>query len=59
MDIGDNDPEFAMALSVESIFTNKGISHEWHLYGGAHTEEYWRAHVAEYIGWYASQWNNP
>jgi len=59
MDVGDNDPEFDMALSVESMFTQKGIPHEWHLYNGAHTEEYWSAHVAEYIGWYASQWNEP
>jgi enterochelin esterase-like enzyme len=59
MDIGDNDPELARALSVESIFTENGIVHEWHLYSGAHTEEYWRAHVAEYIGWYANQWHNP
>jgi len=59
MDIGDNDPEFAMARMVEDIFSKFGLSHEWHLYGGAHTEEYWQAHVEEYIGWYASQWNNP
>ncbi len=59
MDSGDNDPELAMALTVESTLTENGISHEWHLYSGAHTEEYWSAHVAEYISWYASQWNNP
>ena len=59
MDSGDNDPELAMALSVESTFTENGIPHEWHLYSGAHTEEYWSAHVAEYISWYASQWNQP
>ena len=59
MDIGDNDQEFEMAVQVEAIFTKNGITHEWHLYRGAHTEEYWRAHVAEYIGWYASQWSNP
>jgi len=59
MDIGDNDPELAMALKVESIFTKNGITHEWHLYSGAHTEDYWRAHMAEYIQWYASAWNIP
>jgi hypothetical protein len=21
--------------------------------------DYWRAHVEEYIRWYAEQWNNP
>jgi enterochelin esterase-like enzyme len=59
MDSGDNDPELAMALNVESMFTKNGIIHEWHLFSGAHTEEYWSAHVGEYISWYASQWNNP
>jgi enterochelin esterase-like enzyme len=59
MDSGDNDPELAMALKVESIFNKNGITHEWHLYSGAHTEEYWRAHTIEYIEWYAKQWNNP
>ena len=59
MDSGDNDPELAMALTVEAAFTDHGIPHEWHLYGGAHTEAYWSAHTAEYISWYASQWNNP
>jgi enterochelin esterase-like enzyme len=59
MDIGDGDPEAGMALGVVDIFTQNNIPLEWHLYTGAHTEEYWHAHVAEYIEWYASQWNQP
>ena len=59
MDIGESDQEVDMALSVVDIFTQNGISLEWHLYTGAHTEEYWHAHVEEYISWYASQWDNP
>ena len=59
MDIGDNDPELAKARNVESLFNDYGLSHEWHLYSGAHTEEYWHAHVQEYIAWYAAQWNHP
>jgi len=59
MDIGDNDQELNMAISVEAQFTETGIFHEWHYYRGAHTEEYWSAHVDEYIAWYAEQWNNP
>jgi enterochelin esterase-like enzyme len=57
MDIGDNDLELARARDVESLFNEYGLSYEWHLYRGAHTEEYWQSHVAEYIQWYASQWN--
>jgi enterochelin esterase-like enzyme len=59
MDIGDNDPELSMAQLVEMQFNVRGLSHEWHLYSGAHTEEYWSAHVEEYIQWYAAQWNKP
>ena len=59
MDIGDNDPELEMAQVVEAQFNEQGWSHEWHLYNGAHTEEYWSAHMEEYIQWYAAQWNNP
>ena len=59
MDIGDNDQELAMAISIEAQFNEIGLSHEWHYYRGAHTEEYWSAHVGEYIAWYAEQWNNP
>jgi enterochelin esterase-like enzyme len=58
MDIGDNDQELEMAQVVESQFNSDGLLHEWHLYSGAHTEEYWRAHVEEYIQWYADGWNN-
>ena len=58
MDIGDNDQEIEMAVNVESIFTDNGIVHEWHLYSGAHTEEYWRSHTSEYIDWYAAEWSN-
>jgi len=59
MDIGDNDQELEMAQRVETQFNDLRLTHEWHLYSGAHTEEYWRAHVEEYIRWYADGWNYP
>ena len=59
MDIGDNDQELTTAGQVETQFNEYGLSHEWHLYSGAHTEEYWSAHVGEYIRWYAEGWNDP
>jgi enterochelin esterase-like enzyme len=58
MDVGDNDPELIMASQVEAHFNDFDLSHEWHLYIGGHTEEYWSAHVGEYIRWYAGGWNN-
>ena len=59
MDIGEDDQELASARQVESIFAQFDVPHEWRLYSGDHTEEYWSAHVEEYIRWYAGQWNNP
>jgi enterochelin esterase-like enzyme len=59
MDIGDNDQELTTAGQVEMQFNEHGLSHEWHLYNGAHAEDYWAAHVEEYIRWYADGWNNP
>jgi enterochelin esterase-like enzyme len=59
MDIGDNDQELENAQLVETQFNDFGLMHEWHLYSGAHTEEYWSAHVEEYVRWYAEGWNNP
>ena len=56
MDIGDNDQELNMAVSIEETLNASGLAHEWHRYSGAHTEEYWSAHVNEYIEWYAEQW---
>ena len=58
MDIGDNDQELSLARQVESMFNDAGLSHEWHLYSGDHTEKYWGTHVEEYIRWYAEQWKN-
>jgi enterochelin esterase-like enzyme len=57
MDIGDRDQELSMARQVELQFNDYDLTHEWHLYSGAHTEEYWSAHVEEYIRWYAEQWD--
>jgi enterochelin esterase-like enzyme len=57
MDIGDKDQELIMARQVESDFNEYDMSHEWHLYRGAHTEDYWSAHVEEYLRWYAEQWD--
>jgi len=59
MDVGDNDPELTMASQVEARFNDFGLNHEWHLYSGAHTEEYWSAHMGEYIRWYADGWIGP
>lgn len=59
MDLGYNDPEVLMSRQVEAQLNDFGFSHEWHLYNGGHTEDYWSSHVEEYIEWYTEGWNNP
>jgi enterochelin esterase-like enzyme len=58
MDIGEKDRPQIMksALWFESLLTEKGIPHEWHLYPGYHEEAYWEAHMEEYLRWYAENW---
>jgi len=54
MDSGQLDTELGIAASVEQVFTRKAIPHEWHLNPGRHDVDYWQAHIAEYLRWYAA-----
>lgn len=56
IDIGDNDKELESILIFEEILTRNGYIHEAHFYTGTHSEEYWSAHVEEYLRWYVSAW---
>ncbi len=56
LDIGDNDRELETALWLEELLDQENIPHEWHLYPGYHEEVYWKAHVEEYLRWYAAGW---
>lgn len=60
VDVGDNDRELQSILVFEEMLTRSGYIHEFHFYAGSHTEEYWSAHVEEYLRWYTSAWiENP
>ena len=56
MDIGKSDGLKASVEKFEAQLTERGIPHEWYVYPGYHTEEYWTKHVEEYIKWYAAGW---
>ena len=58
LDIGDRDrPEIMRAaLWFEELLNVFGISHEWYLFSGYHTEEYWQDHLETYLLWYADNW---
>ena len=58
MDIGEQDFDAIMASAVwfEQLLTDKDIPHEWYLNDGGHTEEYWGAHIEQYLRWYTQGW---
>ncbi|MDP2965857.1 MAG: alpha/beta hydrolase-fold protein [Pelolinea sp.] len=59
MDSGRFDTEIKSAIPVEAVFNLQGLPHDWHLNEGRHDEDYWKAHIAEYISWYAQLWPPP
>jgi enterochelin esterase-like enzyme len=56
MDTGDMDRYRKSAEAFAELLTRRGVPYEWHLNPGAHEEAYWRAHLEDYLRWYASSW---
>lgn len=58
LDIGDNDrPEIMRAAFwFEELLNERSIPHEWYLFDGYHTEDYWREHLETYLRWYTQNW---
>jgi len=58
LDIGRFDPEVKTAYRFEQVLNEKGILNEWHLNDGRHNTDYWKAHLREYLQWYAQGWDD-
>jgi enterochelin esterase-like enzyme len=56
LDAGDKDSEYGVIAPFEEFLSKNNIPHEWHVYIGWHNEEYWSAHVNQYLRWYAQNW---
>lgn len=58
IDLGDKDRPEIIDVSnwFEELLNQHSIPHEWHLFTGYHTEEYWSAHVEQYLRWYTLNW---
>ncbi len=56
IDAGDQDKGLGAVEQFEGLLSYYNIPHEWHMYIGDHTENYWHAHVIEYLQWYAGGW---
>lgn len=59
IDTGNHDPYYDGALDFSEQLGRLGLAHELHLGIGDHDEEYWKAHVKEYLIWYSNAlWAN-
>ena len=56
IDIGRDDQEWKTAEEFTALLDENGIPHEWYLFTGGHTEEYWSAHLETYLRWYSADW---
>jgi enterochelin esterase-like enzyme len=58
LDIGERDQRAILdsAIWFEGLLNERDIPHEWYLFAGDHSEEYWSSHVELYLRWYATEW---
>jgi enterochelin esterase-like enzyme len=59
LDIGNSDrPDITVGAKwLEQLLTRYNVPHEWHMFVGEHEEEYWQAHVDDYLRWYTMEWD--
>jgi enterochelin esterase-like enzyme len=58
LDIGQRDQQAILesAIWFEGLLDERDIPHQWSLFEGDHSEEYWSSHVELYLRWYAQDW---
>ncbi len=56
IDIGDADPGLGDSILFEELLRQNEYIHEFHRFSGDHTENYWGAHVKDYLRWYGVFW---
>ena len=56
IDTGQTDGLYLKASEFEGYLKKYAIPHEWRQYPGGHNEDYWRAHVVDYLLWYGEGW---
>ena len=56
IDRGEDDYLYKDIDFFEKTLRDYEVPHEFHLREGAHSTEYWQAHVEEYLTWYAEGW---
>ncbi|MGD0006310.1 MAG: alpha/beta hydrolase-fold protein [Anaerolineaceae bacterium] len=56
IDIGNTDGALGYASLFEARLNQLNFTHEWHIFEGGHNQDYWRAHVMDYLKWYTQPW---
>jgi len=56
MDSGRSDIFLSQAKEFETTLTDNQVPHEFYVYAGYHNEEYWQAHMQEYLSWSTQTW---
>ena len=56
LDIGESDVQAFSSLWLKEILNRKGIPHEYYVFPGYHNEDYWQAHLPDYLRWYIAGW---
>jgi len=56
LDAGTNDRWLQYTLVFENLLSEANVPYEWHLYPGFHDDDYWQAHLDEYLRWYTREW---
>lgn len=54
IDMGDDDDQREEARLFDAELTRLKVPHKYCVFNGYHDEEYWSAHVQDYLLWYAS-----
>ena len=58
MDIGDHDSLLPSTQNLIDLFSQNELEVIVHINPGDHTSDYWRAHIVDYLHWYAAHWMN-
>jgi len=54
IDGGSRDPFHGTDAAFVALLRRRGVKIAYHVWPGAHTESYWRAHMSAYLRFYAS-----
>jgi enterochelin esterase-like enzyme len=57
VDIGDKTTQRDAVQAIADQLSASGLEVAWQLNSGPHADSYWRAHLPEYLTWYASGWH--